>query len=666
MRKRKLLKKTAVLVSFFLLMQHLSAVPAALRGDTDGDGKISILDLIAIKSVLSGESQKNEASDIDGDGKCSGTDGIILADYLTGKISRFPDVSQQSEKKTVILDVSDDITVRGDGKTDDVNIINVAGFNAAMRRNVYLKFKTGNEILNDVRSARIELKLSSTANGNCEIKVAGAGSSWTENNPPEYVSSPDETGIYDIQITSHPSDAGKIISFDVTDAVRANPDAEEYNFVLFCDHENNSDALSNLALFYSRENQDSSSAAPRLVVQCGGEKPVQADSLPADNTSVRFELSSKSGTFIRVSDGELTTGRNVSPLSSACFTEKDGFAGNSTVSFESESEPGMYICRDSGSRVILRKNDGTEDFINKASFVKTTGLYSGTSYEAYGDPGRWLSCSGSQIMMSAAESEQAQKSASFRMISRKNVILEDEFEGDRLDTSVWKYSYPWADHHNYSAVVRDSQISVENGKLVLTATRVADDNWIKDDKGETGYTDNIGEKKWRKYSHLTGVVHLPFSKYPLSGSLYMEGKFRMPDRSGFWPAFWLNGNNSWPPEIDIFEYLSNTPEKIYVGIHRQDSSRENGDGGSGWWINRTAQFFQKEFHTYALDWGETYINYYIDDVLVKSVEDMAVIQNQKNMYLIINLGVGGWAEEPSDSVGDNTTFECDYVHIYSY
>ena len=146
----------------------------------------------------------------------------------------------------------------------------------------------------------------------------------------------------------------------------------------------------------------------------------------------------------------------------------------------------------------------------------------------------------------------------------------------------------------------------------------------------------------------------------------MEGRFRMPDKSGFWPAFWLNGNNSWPPEIDIFEYLSNTPEKIYVGIHRQDKSRDNGDGGAGWWIERNASFFQKEFHTYALDWSDTYINYYIDDILVKSIEDKAYIDNQKNMYLIINLGVGGWAEEPKDNVDDNTTYECDYVHIYGY
>lgn len=140
----------------------------------------------------------------------------------------------------------------------------------------------------------------------------------------------------------------------------------------------------------------------------------------------------------------------------------------------------------------------------------------------------------------------------------------------------------------------------------------------------------------------------------------------MPDKSGFWPAFWLNGNNSWPPEIDIFEYLSNTPEKIYVGIHRQDSSKPNGDGGAGWWITRTASFFQQQFHTYALDWGETYINYYIDDVLVKTVDDQAFIKNQKNMYMIINLGVGGWAAEPTDSVGENTTYECDFVRIYGY
>ncbi len=511
------------------------------------------------------------------------------------------------------------------------------------------------------------MKLARTANGNCEIKVYAYKSQWSESDPPSFEESSEYYGLCDIEITKHPDDAGSVIKFDVTDVIRENPHAGEFNFVMVCDHPNNSDALSNLALFYSKDASEQGAQAPELVVRCNDESDFSVEPIEADNENIRFELSGQSGRFLRVTGDSISAQKNVSPLTDAKFKEKTGFCGSDTVCFESVSKPGWYLCKKEGtSEVILSRYENTESFNKNSTFIKCKGLSEGTSYQAYGLPGRWLTCMDSQLFISFANNSRKKTAASFLIRSEKNIVMRDEFNGEELNTDIWKYNYPWSDHHNYSAIARPSQVAVRDGKLVLTATRVADDNWIKDDKGETGYTDNIGEKKWRKYSHLTGVVYLPFSKYPLNGNIYIEGKFRMPDKSGFWPAFWLNGNNSWPPEIDIFEYLSNTPEKIYVGIHRQDSSKSNGDGGAGWWINRTSSFFQKEFHTYALDWGKTYINYYIDDILVKSIDDRAFIDNQKNMYMIINLGVGGWAEEPDDAVGDNTTYECDYVRIFRY
>ena len=656
------------MITASLLISSISAAETDVKFST-GSSK-NITDLVLLKSMTLGETESDAEADINSDGTVNSEDAVILADYLLGK-SELPEKkpvtppsSDPGEKVTTSVIASEDVCIRGDGTVDDEEgIINVAGFNAAKRRNVYIKFKADELNLNNVNKAEIELRLDRTANGNCEVKLASCGSNWSESAPPEYKSVPDSYGLCDVVITKHNTDAGKTIKFDVTDVVRENPEAKEFNFVLWCDHENNSDAVSNLALFNSRESQ----TPPKLTVYSGPSDASDAEAIKADDNFVRFEIPAKAGSFLRVSEGTLTSSRNVSPLSDARFKEIRGFAGDNTVSFESQSASGYYLCRkQGGSEIILAKDDGSEDFKKNATFIKTKGLSEGTSYQAYGLPGRYLACTGNCFYVTGTDTDERKSRASFLMRSHSNVIMSDEFEGNSLDTNVWAYSYPWADHHNYSAVVRKSQVAVRDGKLVLTATRVADDDWIKDDKGETGYTDNIGEKKWRKYSHLTGVVHLPFSKYPLSGNLYMEGRFRMPDKSGFWPAFWLNGNNSWPPEIDIFEYLSNTPEKIYVGIHRQDSSRDNGDGGAGWWIERNASFFQKEFHTYALDWGETYINYYIDDILVKSIEDKAYINNQKNMYLIINLGVGGWAEEPEDNVGDNTTYECDYVHIYGY
>ncbi|MBP1591939.1 MAG: AbfB domain-containing protein, partial [Oscillospiraceae bacterium] len=516
---------TVITASLFL--SSVSAAESAVKFST-GNRKV-ITDLILLKSMMTGETASDTEADLNSDGTVNSGDAVILADYLLGK-SELPEKapvtppsSDPGEKATTSVTASEDICIRGDGTVDEEEgIINVAGFNAAKRRNVYIKFKADELNLKNVNKAEIELRLDRTANGNTEVKIAACGSGWSESAPPEYKSVPDSYGLCDVVVTKHNTDAGKTIKFDVTDVVRENPEAKEFNFVLWCDHENNSDAVSNLALFNSRESQN----PPKLTVYSGPSEISDAPALKADGTFVRFEIPAKAGSFLRVSKGALTSSRNVSPLSDARFTEVTGFKGENTVSFESQSEKGSYLCRkNGGSEIILAKDDGSEEFKNNASFIKTKGLAKGTSYQAYGLPGRYLSCTGNSFYVTGADTDERKSNASFLMRSHSNVIMSDEFEGDSLDTNVWAYSYPWADHHNYSAVVRKSQVAVRDGKLVLTATRVADDNWIKDDKGETGYTDNIGEKKWRKYSHLTGVVHLPFKNYPLNGNLYMEGRF---------------------------------------------------------------------------------------------------------------------------------------------
>ena len=133
----------------------------------------------------------------------------------------------------------------------------------------------------------------------------------------------------------------------------------------------------------------------------------------------------------------------------------------------------------------------------------------------------------------------------------------------------------------------------------------------------------------------------------------------MPSESGFWPAFWLNGRDSWPPEIDIMEYLTEEGWKIHSTVHRNN----NGSDSSISTVINTSFDPKGDYHTYAIDWNDARINFYFDDILVFSVKDTTFISNQKNMYMIVNLGVGGWAQEPSAS---SATFRCDYIRSYVY
>lgn len=54
---------------------------------------------------------------------------------------------------------------------------------------------------------------------------------------------------------------------------------------------------------------------------------------------------------------------------------------------------------------------------------------------------------------------------------------------------------------------------------------------------------------------LSGAVHSARTFTVKAGSgLDIEAEFQAPTARGTWPAFWLNGAHSWPPEIDIAEW----------------------------------------------------------------------------------------------------------------
>lgn len=663
----KKIKRAVALLSSALLLAGLPLycpeAAAPVTGDLNSDGNVNAADLSALVSLYrSGIKTLPKAADISCDGSCEPSDVTLLKKYILGVEKTLPSKSV-TEESVFSAALSEDMCVKANNENEDVGQLIVAGYNAASVRRVFIKFSAKDIPTQSTSRAVLTLTLMKSSNGNTEVKAYSCAPDWTENSVPAYNDCPAADGLLDAVNISHPATDGAQVQLDVTDYIRDNPSQSEYSFVLLCDHANDSAGLSNLAFFYSKEKD--ATKAPRLDITCGGSSENGKSVFDGEDT-LRLETAAQSGRFLRVSDGAVTTGKNVSPLYDARFIERKGLAGNNTVSLESVTEPGMYLTRKSGaSEIILAQNGGA--IPENASFVKCMGTQDSTvSYELYGQAGRYIRCINGVVVAGATDYSANAKSACFRLRSESNYMLNENFDGDSLNTDVWGYHYPWGRQHNYTAVTRESQVAVRDSRLILTATRVADDNWIKDDKGETGYTDKIGENQWRKYSHLTGVVHLPYSKYPLNGNVYIEGSFKMPDKTGFWPAFWLNGYNSWPPEIDIFEYLSNTPEKIYVGIHRRDTSVSNNDAGQGWWITKTRDFFAEEFHRYAIDWGETYINYYIDDILVRSVEDSAVVNNQQHMYMIINLGVGGWAAEPEDSVGENTTYECDYVKILNY
>lgn len=108
------------------------------------------------------------------------------------------------------------------------------------------------------------------------------------------------------------------------------------------------------------------------------------------------------------------------------------------------------------------------------------------------------------------------------------------FDSTSSLTQYFNYNYPWGDTHNGAAIMKESNsVIADAGVLTLNATY-------------TGASD---------YAYDSGTVYAKQQfTVEAGGGLDFSAQFIAPVETGTWPAFWLNGVNSWPPEIDVAEW----------------------------------------------------------------------------------------------------------------
>jgi beta-glucanase (GH16 family) len=198
----------------------------------------------------------------------------------------------------------------------------------------------------------------------------------------------------------------------------------------------------------------------------------------------------------------------------------------------------------------------------------------------------------------------------------------------------------------------------------------------------------------------------------------MEMRAKAPSGQGSWPAFWMMPTDEeygeWPRsgEIDIFE-------SVNLGVAREDGTAENHvygtlHYGKSWPNNsQSGQAYSlasganpaDDFHTYAIEWQEGEIRWYMDDHLYATQRQSKIRYNSKDeavglahrgwfteyydqlsgelktywskapydkeFYLVLNFAVGGtWPENVNNlgvdatAFGADNKFEIDYVRVY--
>ena len=148
----------------------------------------------------------------------------------------------------------------------------------------------------------------------------------------------------------------------------------------------------------------------------------------------------------------------------------------------------------------------------------------------------------------------------------------------------------------------------------------------------------------------------------------VDARAKLPSTGGVWPAIWMLGSNfgtvGWPAcgEIDIMEYVGNSPGKISSALHTPSSS-----GTTTNYREKSISNETTEFHIFSTIWTAGSITFLLDDVPYYTYNP-AVKNNQtwpfnKDQFIIVNLALGGNLGGTIDPNFDTATFEIDYIRV---
>jgi beta-glucanase (GH16 family) len=244
------------------------------------------------------------------------------------------------------------------------------------------------------------------------------------------------------------------------------------------------------------------------------------------------------------------------------------------------------------------------------------------------------------------------------------LVWSDEFDVDgRPSSANWKYEQGFVRNEEAQWYQPDNA-TVSGGVLIIEARREqkANPNYMA---GSTDWKRNRQYAEYTSTSMITSGLHSwQFGRFEMRG--------RIDTRSGMWPAWWTLGNSGeWPSngEIDIMEfYRGNVLANVACGTSTRYQAKWDSVSKPISSFN-DAQWSSK-FHVWRMDWDDTKIDLYLDDVLMNT-SNLADMLNPNGMspfrqpdYMILNLAIGG------QNGGDpaNTTFparfEVDYVRVF--
>jgi len=237
-----------------------------------------------------------------------------------------------------------------------------------------------------------------------------------------------------------------------------------------------------------------------------------------------------------------------------------------------------------------------------------------------------------------------------------NLVFNEEFQGSSLDRSKWNSQYRWGpdliinnELQYYVDTLNQpnfghSPFEFDGEHMTINAIR----------------TPNQLSGRALSQPYLSGAI-TTYQKFTMRYG-YVEMRARMPRGRGMWPAFWLlhNTDHDRRPEIDVVEMLGHQTNLVYNTYHRFD----NGNLVSSPSFQVPGPDYAADFHTYAVRWEPGLLVWYVDGVERNRFDDSNV--SHEDMYLLLNLAVGGWwPGAPDSSTPFPARFTIDYIRAYT-
>lgn len=254
-------------------------------------------------------------------------------------------------------------------------------------------------------------------------------------------------------------------------------------------------------------------------------------------------------------------------------------------------------------------------------------------------------------------------------------VWRDDFDQETLNMEDWDYelgSIRGIEQQHY--VNNPENVFIRDGNLVLRATdRDVDDQYLHPRDAS------------RNVIYNSGSIRTHGKREFLYGKLEIRAK--LPKGRGAFPAFWTLGadftldgkikseqGRGWPStgEIDIMELIGEDRDgthgnrTVYQTVHYGPTEDHVGRfSGNGTAHTIPQGNFNDEFHTFALNWTEDALEWFVDDEIVRTVpygqDPIAKEIFNKPQYIQLNLAMGGAWPGP---VGENlsgTEFVIDSV-----